>query len=236
MGREKIKQDKIITMFDNIAHSYDKTNKIISMGMDKAWREKACLKALKIYDKDKIDLIIDIACGTGEMTHTWEKQKYSIKKIIGIDPSKKMINLAEKKYKNLFFKISTADKLPISKESVDLLSISFGIRNILDRSKAFEEFYRVLKPKGLGLILEFTKDENFSLIKPFKEFYLKNILPKIGSLLSKNKEAYEYLPNSVENFATKDELINELINKGFNLKFSQNFSFNTVSLIIVEKC
>ena len=143
------KQKEIITMFDDIAKSYDLTNRIMTCGIDVSWRKKACEIAFSNLSNNNPLCIVDIACGTGDMIIHWkkyaQKYKFSIDKITGLDPSQKMLEIAQKKLPNVSFIQCQATNLPLDNQSVDLISIAYGIRNVLERKKAFEEFLRILK-------------------------------------------------------------------------------------------
>jgi len=231
------KQENIIEMFNQIAPTYDKANRILSFGADVNWRKKACEKILKLCDNNLN--IIDIACGTGDMIEIWQKcalkNQKNIENIKGIDPSKGMLEIARKKFKNIEFIQALAQDLPLQNESVDILSISYGIRNVTERKQALKEFSRILKKDGLLLVLEFTKRDKNGLIGMLRDFYLKNILPLIGEVISKNKEAYKYLPNSIEGFLSKEEFIEELENTNFQMLDFQSFSFGISSMFIAKK-
>lgn len=233
------KQEKIIKMFDEIAPTYDKANRILSMGIDISWRKTACEMAFKKYNKNEIDLILDIACGTGDMMMFWDKfakeQNIKVKKILGIDPSVGMLEVGKTKLRDFEFKVGEASNLPLKDEVADILSISYGIRNVIKRKDAFSEFRRVLKKDGLVVILEFTKDDKKGLFYGARNFYLNKILPKIGGFISKNKAAYEYLPNSIDGFLTSDLLTNELKELDFEIEFTKGFSMDISTLIIARK-
>lgn len=230
------KQEKIVQMFDDIAPTYDKANRILSFGTDVGWRKKACLSVFK-YSKDKLD-IVDIACGTGDMIIEWQNQakkaQKEISSIKGVDPSVGMLEVAKKKILNASFIQAKAQELPLENQSVDIISISYGIRNVVDRKEAIKEFSRVLKKDGILLVLEFTKREQGGFIATCRDFYLKNILPKIGGFISKNYSAYEYLPNSIDDFLSKEDFINEL-SEDFQMLEYKSFSFGVCSMFIARK-
>ncbi len=235
---KETKQQKIVKMFDNIAPTYDKANRVLSMGVDIQWRKKACDETFERYRKP-VNLIVDVACGTGDMMGYWQKRadkmSIKVKKIMGVDPSVGMVEVGKDKFPDFEFVISEATDLPLGDESVDILSISYGIRNVVQREKAFEEFARVIKKGGYVVILEFTKDDKKGSLHAIKDFYMNKILPKIGGFISKNKEAYEYLPNSIEGFLTSDMLQAELDNAGFITEFAKSFSMDISTLVIAKK-
>lgn len=225
-------------MFDDIAGTYDTANRVLSMGIDIQWRKKACDETFSRYTKP-IELIVDVACGTGDMMGFWEKQakkaKRSIGKILGIDPSRGMTDVGKQKFPQFEFIISEATTLPLPNESADILSISYGIRNVVRRQEAFGEFARVVKKGGYVVILEFTKDDKKGAMHGVKDFYMNKVLPKIGGFISNNKEAYEYLPNSIEGFLTASMLQKELDDAGFETEFVKSFSMDISTLVIAKK-
>lgn len=233
------KQDKIVSMFDDIAPTYDKANRIMSMGVDKSWRKKACNLAFKYSNKHHYDKIVDVACGTGDMMDYWQKQASSldieIDHIIGIDPSVGMLDVAKEKFPHFSYHTAQATEIPIDRSSCDILSITYGIRNVVHRKEALIEFNRVLKPNGLVVILEFMKNEKTSLFGNIRDIYMHKILPKIGGFISKNLEAYEYLPNSIEGFSTVLNMQNELKDAGFDIIYTKSFSMDISTLIIARK-
>ena len=233
------KQEKIVSMFDDIAGTYDVANRVMSMGVDIAWRKKACNLAFEYLGRDDVDMICDVACGTGDMMNYWSKQAklngIALDKIVGVDPSVGMVDVAKKKFKDFEFHISKATQIPFDDQSADIVSITYGIRNVVQRVEAFDEFNRVLKKDGLVVILEFMKNENPSFLGRIRDFYMNKILPKVGAFISKNKEAYEYLPNSIEGFLSKESMIKELDGAGFDLVYEKSFSMDISTLIIARK-
>ena len=233
------KQKKIVSMFDDIAKSYDTANRVMSMGVDISWRKKACDLAFDYYGKDKIECIADIACGTGDMMGFWEKQAkrshIKIDSLVGVDPSKKMIEVAKEKFPSFSYHIAKATQIPLKDESSDIISITYGIRNVIQREEALFEFNRVLKQGGLVVVLEFMKDEDKNILKKLRDIYLHKILPYIGGAISKNLEAYTYLPNSIENFVTVKGFQKELKKAGFEMLYTQSFSMDISTLFIARK-
>ncbi len=233
------KQQKIVEMFDDIAPTYDVANRVMSMGVDISWRKKACNLAFEFYNKKKIDRIIDVACGTGDMMGYWQKQAkkadVEIKELVGVDPSSGMIEVAKEKFSEFKYHIAKATQIPLEDESGDFVSITYGIRNVVKRQDAFFEFNRVLKKDGLVVILEFMKDENKNILKKIRDIYLHKILPYVGGLISKNLEAYTYLPNSIENFVTIQGMQKELEKAGFDILYTKSFSMDISTLIIAKK-
>lgn len=233
------KQEKIVSMFDDIAPTYDTANRVMSMGVDRSWRKKACNLAYEYYAQKSVDKIVDVACGTGDMMDYWARQSQmngvNIKELVGVDPSVGMLDVAKKKFPKFTYHTSKATEIPLEDSSADILSITYGIRNVIERQKALIEFNRVLKDGGLVVILEFMKNENPSFFGKIRDFYLTKILPKIGGAISKNLEAYEYLPNSIESFLTVDAMKSELVEAGFDVLYTKSFSMDISTLIIARK-
>ncbi len=244
MGIEKLtdkekKQEKIVTMFDDIASTYDRANRVLSMGIDIQWRKKGCDKAFEILGKKELGQITDVATGTGDLLVYWkeqaEKNGVEINKYVGIDPSVGMLEVAQKKVDFAEFIEGKAQELPIEDTSTDVISISYGIRNVVDRVEALEEFYRALRPGGIVMILEFTKQDRSGMVDKIVDFGMKNVLPRVGGFISKNYEAYKYLPDSIEEFLTTEMLSKELEEAGFEMKYTKSFSMGISTLLVAQK-
>ncbi len=244
MGIEKltdkeVKQEKIVTMFDDIASTYDLANRVLSFGIDIQWRKKGCDKAFEILDKKELSQVTDVATGTGDLLIYWKEQAkkngVKIEKYVGIDPSVGMLEVARRKVDFAEFIEGKAQKLPIADESTDVISISYGIRNVVDRVEALQEFNRVLKPNGIVMILEFTKQDRSGVIEKIVDFGMKSVLPRVGGLISKNYEAYKYLPDSIEEFLTTEMLAKELEEAGFEMKYIKSFSMGISTLLVAQK-
>jgi len=233
------KQEKIVSMFDDIAPTYDTANRVMSMGVDISWRKKACDLSFDFYGQKNIERITDVACGTGDMMGYWKKQADKagvvIKELVGVDPSVGMVDVAKEKFPEFNYHISKATEIPLEDSSSDIVSITYGIRNVVERQEAFYEFNRVLKKDGLVVILEFMKDENKNLLKKLRDVYMHKILPYVGGAISKNLEAYTYLPDSIENFVTIQGMQEELKKAGFEILYTKSFSMDISTLIIAKK-
>ena len=158
-----------------------------------------------------------------------------VEKLLGVDPSEGMVGVGKEKFPEFDFVIAPATEIPLEDAKADMLSISYGIRNVVERQKGLEEFNRVLKPGGMVVILEFMKNENPSLLGKIRDFYMQKVLPKVGGFISKNLEAYEYLPNSIGDFLTVEGMQNELVDAGFEIMYTESFSMDISTLIIARK-
>ena len=232
------KQEKIVDMFNQIAPTYDVANRVLSLGVDVSWRKFACRYMLEIFKERSIN-IVDVACGTGDMMGLWSEISkefgVEVKSLTGIDPSSGMLKEARAKFPNFKFIEAYADNTTLASGEAQILSISYGIRNVVERKAALREFNRVLALNGYIVVLEFTKRQKKGLITSLRDFYLSKILPKIGGFISKNKEAYEYLPSSIENFLDAKSFCDELAEAGFEIELCKGFSMDISTLFIAKK-
>ena len=233
------KQEDIILMFNKIAKTYDLANTILSLGIDKIWRNKACNMAFDFYESKNINTIVDVACGTGDLMIDWKKiankRNISLEKVIGIDPSVGMIEVGKNKIPDGIFIESGAEDMPLKNQSADIISISYGIRNVVKRQEGLEEFARVLKPNGLLVILEFTRNDKNNFGAKLSKFYMNNIMPIIGGLVSGSKDAYTYLPESIEAFITSEQMCKELKTVGLEPVFVKGYSLDMSTTFIARK-
>ncbi len=188
-------------MFEQIAPRYDLLNRLLSCRQDVYWR-RMMVSEIKVPAGG---LLLDVACGTGDVVLEIMRQKGASVKVYGIDFSTSMLMLAKEKIKNMHdgsnihLLSGNALNLPFKAEIFDALTIAFGIRNIVDRLSALQVFHRTLTTGGMLVVLELSFPKK-GLLPAFYHLYFKKILPVIGQLFSKNLKAYQYLPSSVENF------------------------------------
>ena len=232
-------QEDIIKMFNEIAKTYDLANRILSMGIDKTWRKKACNMAYNFYGKSQLTKIVDVACGTGDLMIDWENvantNGIEIDDIVGVDPSVGMMEVGKTKIPHRTFVEAGAELMPIDDESADIISISYGIRNVVKRKEGLQEFARILKKGGLCVILEFTKNDKNDFPAKLTKFYMNNLMPHIGGLVSKNKDAYTYLPKSIEAFITTKQMCDELKEVGLEPIFVKGYSMDMSTTFIARK-
>ena len=223
------KKEQVTKMFDTISKEYDSLNRVISFGIDIKWRKKV----VAIVTKHHPDSILDIATGTGDLAINLTKTNAS--KIIGLDISEGMLNVGLKKIakKNLEdtidLVIGDSENLPFDDNTFDAITVAFGIRNFENLEKGLSEILRVLKPKGIFVILE-TSNPTKTPFKQGYNFYTKVILPLIGKMFSKDKVAYSYLSESASVFPYGETLNNILHKIGFiNAKaLPQTFGVATI--------
>jgi len=192
------KKSNVKRIFDSIAFRYDLLNHLLSFGLDFYWRKKA----LKLTSMTVKSVLLDVACGTGDFAIA--AKKMGVENIFGADFSKNMLQLFSKKSDWITGKTvqMVAESMPLKNESVTNITVAFGVRNFYDISEGFKSFLSILTPGGKATILEFRLPSN-KILKALYKFYFTRILPKVGGIISGDKEAYEYLPSSVEEFDEK---------------------------------
>jgi demethylmenaquinone methyltransferase/2-methoxy-6-polyprenyl-1,4-benzoquinol methylase len=217
-------------MFDLISPTYDRINRILSFGMDQKWRRAAASH----LPQQKNLKILDLATGTGDQAAALLKTPASIQSITGIDLSSEMLEIARKKLAGkVQFLRADAEKLPFPPSHFDAATFSFGIRNVTTPLQSLQEIFRVLKPKGRVLILEFSLPPK--PIQAFFLFYLRHILPRLGALLSKKKEAYRYLNETIETFPSGKEFCLLMKEAGFSRLRAIPMALGGVTLYIGDK-
>ncbi len=203
------KKGLVENVFNQVFNKYDLMNDFMSMGIHRYWKKSL----INIMNPRVNRKLIDVACGTGDVGKLFLDSTNKEAEITCVDPNKGMVSQGKQKlsnYKNVKWVISPAEKLPITDNSFDYYTISFGLRNTKNLNKALSEAYRVLKPGGRYLCLEFSKIQNSNLDFIYKKY--SKLIPIIGQFVVGEKEPYEYLIKSIEQFINQDELI-ELMEK-----------------------
>jgi|YNPMSStandDraft_1061717.scaffolds.fasta_scaffold01133_3 demethylmenaquinone methyltransferase/2-methoxy-6-polyprenyl-1,4-benzoquinol methylase len=230
---DKSKQS-VSKMFNEIAPTYDILNHLLSFNADKRWRRKA----VSYFINKNPQTILDVATGTGDMiVHI---ANCITAKIYGIDIADKMLQIAREKIKNknikneIVLSLMPAEKLTFKNEYFDVVTVAFGVRNFENTEHSLNEIYRVLKNNGIFIVLEFIKPDS-KINRFLLNMYLKNILPVIGRLISKNKYAYKYLHQSIENFYEEKSFVRKCQNTGFKLLKTKKFNLGLVAIFVFEK-
>jgi len=232
--RNEGKKEQVTRMFDNISKHYDLLNHVLSLGIDVIWRKKA----IKMLQKDRPKLILDIATGTGDFAI--EALALEPEKVIGVDISEGMLHEAKKKIKKkkvdhlIELQMGDSEKLLFPENKFDAVIVSFGVRNFENLEKGLSDMYRVLKPGGKTVIIEFSKPEKFPMKQGYN-FYFKYILPQIGKMISKDNEAYTYLPESVQDFPYGRDFLSILEKVGFKNTKCKPLTFGISSIYVGEK-
>ncbi len=224
------KKTQVRRIFDSISLRYDFLNHFLSAGVDFYWRKKA-IQFSGMSPKTKL---LDIACGTGDFAIT--AKKFGVEKIIGADLSFNMLSLFNKKADWINGKIveTVAEHLPFKDESFTNITVAFGVRNFYNIPQAFSSFHRILSFKGKVTVLEFRLPKNIP-VRNFYLFYFNKVLPFIGRIVSKDNEAYTYLPESVGEFDKKVDLIKVFREAGFSNVEKHSLTFGIVQVVIAQK-
>lgn len=209
------KAARVRKMFSAIAGSYDLNNRVHSMWRDQAWRRAA----VKMCNVKPTDAILDVACGTGDLSFAFAAAGPA--SVTGLDFTHEMVEIAVAKASELALDVPVAFgdgdamRLPLADASVDVVSIAFGIRNVAEPAVAIGEFYRVLKPGGRVCVLEFSLPTHPLLLWGYN-FYFRHVMPRTATLISGDKSgAYKYLPQSVNTFLGREQMVSLLGEAGF---------------------
>lgn len=229
------KKDQVTDMFDSIAFRYDFLNRFLSAGIDIVWRKKAIKQLQNLQPKT----VLDVATGTADvalMTYAALKPN----KIIGIDISEGMLSLGRKKIaekqleKIIELQTGDSENLPFTDNSFDAITVAFGVRNFQNLQKGIAEMYRVLKPGGKLVVLEFSKPSAVGF-KSLYNLYMNVIAPSFGKMVAKNKDAYQYLNDSVQAFPEGNNFLNILHAQNFTQTYLQKLSLGICTIYCGSK-
>jgi demethylmenaquinone methyltransferase/2-methoxy-6-polyprenyl-1,4-benzoquinol methylase len=228
------KKEQVAEMFNNISHRYDFLNHFLSLGIDILWRKKA----IKILKDDQPKQIVDIATGTGDFA--LEALALKPDRIVGVDISAGMLKMGKQKMKRkgvdhiIDMQMGDSEKLLFEDNTFDAAIVAFGVRNFENMEKGLSDMYRVLKPGGKTVIIEFSRPRSFPM-KQLYNFYFKSILPIIGKLISKDQSAYTYLPESVDAFPDGQRFLDILSAVGYKKVECRPLTFGISSIYIGQK-
>jgi len=229
-AEDKAKKEQVEDMFDAIAPTYDRLNRVLSFNIDKGWRKRT----LKLMKKDGLDKrVLDIATGTADLAIASAKAGY--KNVVGLDLSEQMLaygrqKVAKKGLENTIQLVKgDSEALPYPEDSYDIITCAFGARNFGNLHQGLREMERILSAKGQVLILEFSKPRN-KIFKQLYYFYFFRVLPFVGNLFSGDSRAYTYLPESVDAFPSGEAFADELKKAGFKTVtcYPQTFGICTI--------
>ena len=221
------KKGLVQDVFDQVFDKYDLMNDFMSLGIHRLWKKNL----INLMSPSANKKLIDVACGTGDIGKIYLDYSDENNHVTCVDPNKGMITKGKKKlakYKNINWINSKAEKLPLKDDLFDFYSISFGLRNTGDLNKSLSEAYRVLKPGGRFLCLEFSKIQNENL-KFIYEQYSK-LIPLVGKYVVGQKEPYEYLIESIKRFVNQEELLRLMKDNKFQKCTYTNLSNGIVSI------
>jgi demethylmenaquinone methyltransferase/2-methoxy-6-polyprenyl-1,4-benzoquinol methylase len=225
------KKEQVADMFNSIAYRYDFLNRFLSVGIDIWWRKKAINQLKQLAPQQ----VLDVATGTGDvaiMTRKMLKPRH----ITGIDISEGMLELGRKKIEKAGFsqQISLlkgdSEKIPFEENRFDAITVAFGVRNFQNLEQGLKEMFRVLQPGGKLVVLEFSKSKNVLF-----NFYMNVVTPTIGKLFSKNKEAYQYLNDSVQAFPEGQTFLTIMHDAGFTQTYLKKLSFGICTIYCGSK-
>tara|TARA_B100000965_G_C19532474_1_gene731774 strand:+ start:19 stop:723 length:705 start_codon:yes stop_codon:yes gene_type:complete len=226
---QNLQQNKglVESVFNTVFDKYDLMNDLMSFGTHRIWK-KELIYMMNPSDKKKL---IDVGSGTGDIAQLYSMSTNNSSNILCIDPNKKMITKGKKKlnkYKNIKWKLGSAEKLPVKDDFFDYYTISFGLRNTKNLNKSISEAYRVLKKGGRFFCLEFSKIENSNLNFLYKQY--SKIIPLFGKLIVGDDKPYDYLLKSIDEFVNQYQLIEIMKEKGFEKCNYRNLSGGIVSI------
>ena len=221
------KEGLVENIFNKVYDKYDLMNDLMSFGIHRIWKKNL----LTWMNPSSNKILADVACGTGDIGKLYLDFTNKDNEIFCIDPNKSMIEKGMdklKNYKNIKWIIGSAEKIPLKENSCDYYTISFGLRNTKSLNKSLSEAYRILKPGGRYLCLEFSKIQNSNLEFLYK--YYSKIIPHIGKVVLGEKKPYEYLTKSIDEFINQDELIDLMEQNNFQNCNYRNLSGGIVAI------
>lgn len=235
MFRLSDKGEKIQQMFGAIAPRYDFLNRLLSFGIDRRWRTKA-VSLLKYRESSRI---LDVATGTGDVALEIALRTPASVKITGADFCREMVDLGALKVAaspyadRIDLKVAPCEDLPFASDTFDSITIAFGIRNVVDRKLGLAEMWRVLRPGGRMIILEFSTPSS-QFFRQLYYFYFRRLLPIVGGVFSRYN-AYKYLPDSVLEFPSQEEFSQILSEVGFRNIHLHELTFGIATIYVGEK-
>ncbi|MCH9022298.1 MAG: bifunctional demethylmenaquinone methyltransferase/2-methoxy-6-polyprenyl-1,4-benzoquinol methylase UbiE [Planctomycetes bacterium] len=239
------KNRRVHAMFSSVSQTYDLLNHLLSLNMDRHWRNRA----VDFSGISPGQSVLDVCCGTGDMALAYAQREPRLKKIIGVDFVEPMLEIARRKCQRFQEKNPTdtnhpltyqwtcadAQKIPLESEQFDHISCAFGIRNLQNVQQGLNEMYRLLKSPGRAVILEFAMPTN-PIIRWGYECYFRLILPAVATFISQDKTgAYHYLPRSVDQFNCQSIMTKALAQANFNPVHIESLSFGSVLIFVAEK-
>lgn len=238
-GSQSVQRDAkpslVQDVFSSVASKYDIMNDIMSGGLHRLWK-KTFLHEIDEYSKD----LIDVASGTGDIARAFYRKSTKHGKIVACDPNQSMLDISKEKSINagmvdIDYVVAFGESLPFENNSFDYYTIAFGIRNFTDILQGLKEAYRILKPGGKFLCLEFSYIENPFLRKLYN-LYSEFIIPNMGHIIANDKDSYKYLVDSIKNFPQQEDFKKMIEQAGFKYVSYSNMTFGTVAIHRGIKC
>lgn len=228
-------------MFGRVAGRYDLLNHLLSFNLDKRWRKRTVERLADVLAQPHVK-VLDLCCGTGDVLLTMESRRgvlaESRRAVLGSDFCHPMLIEARRKIEGarLHSPLFEADalSLPLARESLDLITVAFGFRNLANYQRGLYELERVLKPGGVLAVLEFSQPTN-RVFGALYRFFSKHVLPLVGGLISGSRDAYSYLPESIRKFPRPEELAHQMRDCGFSSVEFERMTFGVVALHVARK-
>lgn len=234
-GNAGTKKEQVAGMFNTIAFRYDLLNRLLSAGLDMQWRKKAIGELKVIQPK----LVLDVATGTADVALITARV-LKPQTIVGIDIADAMLDIGRKKIEaeglSNIIKLENGNSETINypNNTFDGITVAFGVRNFQHLDKGLQEMYRVLKPGGRLIVLEFSRPSN-AMMKRLYYWYMKSVTPGVGKLMSGNRQAYDYLNASAQVFPERDEFAGILSAAGFTNTFFKPLTFGICCVYVASK-
>jgi demethylmenaquinone methyltransferase/2-methoxy-6-polyprenyl-1,4-benzoquinol methylase len=232
--RTRYDQTYIRSLFDSIAPRYDLLNRLLSFGLDVVWRKRA----IRLLEPLKPRAILDVATGTGDLA--LEAARLKPERIVGVDIAANMLEIGREKIRRrgldgvIELSVGDAERLHFEDHNFDAVTVAFGVRNFSDLDAGLREMHRVLRPGGMAVILEFSRPRRFPM-KQLYAFYSRRVLPFLGGLLSNNREAYQYLPRTVDEFPDGEAFLTILRSIGFSLAREHRMTCGITTIYLATK-
>ena len=228
------KKEVVEGIFNDIAPKYDLLNHLLSLNIDKGWRRKA----MRCVEEDGKGHLLDVACGTGDFSIA--ACRAGVRQVTGIDISANMVNIGRKKVAEaglagqIDLRSGDSEAMEFSDNTFDTVTVAFGVRNFEHLEQGLREMYRVLRPGGKVIILEFSMPEHFPMKQLFW-IYSHTLLPLYGKLISKDKNAYKYLINTIESFPQGEEMVGIFKKAGFSEARFRRLTFGICTCYLAIK-
>ena len=225
------KQRRVRGVFDSVAHRYDLMNDLMSAGLHRVWKRFALSRTGLRAGRSALD----VAAGSGDLSEGMARQVGPAGRVLVTDINGRMLGLGRSRMidagyaANIHYLQANAEQLPVSGSAFDCVSIGFGLRNVTDKQAALAEMYRVLRPGGRLLVLEFSRPR-FDLLDTAYEYYCMHVLPRLGRLVADDAESYRYLAESIRVHPDQETLKSMMAEQGFERCQYHNLSGGVVSL------
>ena len=235
MEKQTSKRERVKAMFNDIAPTYDRLNHILSFNIDRLWRRRVVRKVRRM----KPEKIMDLATGTGDLAIKMAKAMPKAK-IMGVDLSEKMLAVAAEKVRrkglddHIALYQGDAEQLDVADGVLDVVTVAFGVRNFGNLEQGLSEIMRSLRSGGHIVVLEFSTPRNW-LVRKLYEFYSNHIMKPVGGIISKDQKAYDYLPDSIVEFPSREKFVELLQKVGFEECKRSSQSFGIAQIYIAKK-